>query len=160
MNNGRFIFFFSSRRRHTRWPRDWSSDVCSSDLELGSIYKYKNTEVLNKVVMNDDYIKRVQEGFRRAFQVQRGTAYAYFHDRDYNPAGKTGTAEAEVYEDGVLTKTEHLGLVGYAPFDDPEVAFAVIVPNTIRTSDRHPVSNMIGRGILDAYFELQEERNK
>src|SRR5215510_16052112 len=29
-----FFFFFSSRRRHTRWPRDWSSDVCSSDLEL------------------------------------------------------------------------------------------------------------------------------
>src|SRR5690625_7696902 len=27
-------FFFSSRRRHTRWPRDWSSDVCSSDLEV------------------------------------------------------------------------------------------------------------------------------
>src|SRR5437660_144942 len=26
-------FFFSSRRRHTSWPRDWSSDVCSSDLE-------------------------------------------------------------------------------------------------------------------------------
>src|SRR5690625_6265008 len=25
-------FFFSSRRRHTSWPRDWSSDVCSSDL--------------------------------------------------------------------------------------------------------------------------------
>src|SRR5439155_16221442 len=27
-----YVFFFSSRRRHTRWPRDWSSDVCSSDL--------------------------------------------------------------------------------------------------------------------------------
>src|SRR3712207_8403272 len=26
------IFFFSSRRRHTRYWRDWSSDVCSSDL--------------------------------------------------------------------------------------------------------------------------------
>src|SRR5690606_40998194 len=26
------IFFFSSRRRHTRFSRDWSSDVCSSDL--------------------------------------------------------------------------------------------------------------------------------
>src|SRR5690625_5826424 len=26
------MFYFSSRRRHTRWPRDWSSDVCSSDL--------------------------------------------------------------------------------------------------------------------------------
>src|SRR5690606_40334387 len=28
------FFFFSSRRRHTRFSRDWSSDVCSSDLAL------------------------------------------------------------------------------------------------------------------------------
>src|SRR3712207_7644838 len=28
------MFFFSSRRRHTRYWRDWSSDVCSSDLRL------------------------------------------------------------------------------------------------------------------------------
>src|SRR6266511_3991046 len=28
----RFFFFFSSRRRHTRFSRDWGSDVCSSDL--------------------------------------------------------------------------------------------------------------------------------
>src|SRR6266481_8892132 len=27
-----WVFFFSSRRRHTRWNCDWSSDVCSSDL--------------------------------------------------------------------------------------------------------------------------------
>src|SRR5439155_3829881 len=30
--SARELFFFSGRRRHTRWPRDWSSDVCSSDL--------------------------------------------------------------------------------------------------------------------------------
>src|SRR5438309_6788260 len=29
-----FFFFFSSRRRHTRWNCDWSSDVCSSDLNF------------------------------------------------------------------------------------------------------------------------------
>src|SRR2546429_4407212 len=29
-----FVFFFSSRRRHTRCSRDWSSDVCSSDLSM------------------------------------------------------------------------------------------------------------------------------
>src|SRR5690606_39738362 len=29
------IFFFSSRRQHTRFSRDWSSDVCSSDLIYG-----------------------------------------------------------------------------------------------------------------------------
>src|SRR5439155_6576342 len=35
-----FFFFFSSRRRHTRWPRDWSSDVCSSDLYAGKAFEY------------------------------------------------------------------------------------------------------------------------
>src|SRR5204862_5542660 len=33
-NSRVFLFFFSSRRRHTRSLRDWSSDVCSSDLLL------------------------------------------------------------------------------------------------------------------------------
>src|SRR5690606_40358579 len=32
-------FFFASRRRHTRFSRDWSSDVCSSDLEVHCILK-------------------------------------------------------------------------------------------------------------------------
>src|SRR5690625_7035325 len=35
-----WLFFFSSRRRHTRWPRDWSSDVCSSDLDVISAYQH------------------------------------------------------------------------------------------------------------------------
>src|SRR2546421_3640371 len=37
------FFFFSSRRRHTRSDRDWSSDVCSSDLDLiiQSVKQYK-----------------------------------------------------------------------------------------------------------------------
>src|SRR6266542_4791820 len=37
-----FFFFFSSRRRHTRCYRDWSSDVCSSDL---SIYGFRHADV-------------------------------------------------------------------------------------------------------------------
>src|SRR2546421_9095384 len=32
-----FFFFFSSRRRHTRSDRDWSSDVCSSDLNSSAL---------------------------------------------------------------------------------------------------------------------------
>src|SRR5690606_40026554 len=31
------LFFFSSERRHTRFSRDWSSDVCSSDLEAEEV---------------------------------------------------------------------------------------------------------------------------
>src|SRR5699024_3693763 len=34
------VFFFSSRRRHTRSKRDWSSDVCSSDLDFGDFKMY------------------------------------------------------------------------------------------------------------------------
>src|SRR6266705_1169681 len=34
-----FVFFFSSRRRHTRSYGDWSSDVCSSDLEVERLLK-------------------------------------------------------------------------------------------------------------------------
>src|SRR3989475_6044905 len=36
-----FFFFFSSRRRHTRFDCDWSSDVCSSDLQwMGHLFKW------------------------------------------------------------------------------------------------------------------------
>src|SRR5439155_18912173 len=52
-------FFFSSRRRHTRWPRDWSSDVCSSDLELNTVRTR---------------IHRALQDLRKAFhQLARGT---------------------------------------------------------------------------------------
>src|SRR5216683_5371849 len=39
---GRRRFFFSSRRRHTRSDRDWSSDVCSSDLIVCNIGHFDN----------------------------------------------------------------------------------------------------------------------
>ena len=35
------VFFFSSRRRHTRFTSDWSSDVCSSDLETDILHEIK-----------------------------------------------------------------------------------------------------------------------
>src|SRR5690606_14285351 len=40
-----FSFFFSSRRRHTRFSRDWSSDVCSSDL-TGYMTEYSGMRFL------------------------------------------------------------------------------------------------------------------
>src|SRR5699024_11299965 len=41
-----FLFFFSSRRRHTRSKRDWSSDVCSSDLRpVNSLQSCANVDL-------------------------------------------------------------------------------------------------------------------
>src|SRR2546422_10952057 len=49
------LFFFSSRRRHTRCSRDWSSDVCSSDLDdLPAIY-------------HDDGVANLLQRSQRAF---------------------------------------------------------------------------------------------
>src|SRR2546430_8488840 len=38
------FFFFSSRRRHTRFDCDWSSDVCSSDLSSGQVARLPGRE--------------------------------------------------------------------------------------------------------------------
>src|SRR5204862_4829909 len=44
-----FFFFFSSRRRHTRSLRDWSSDVCSSDLFSRELWTADATPLLRQV---------------------------------------------------------------------------------------------------------------
>src|SRR5690625_2877961 len=43
------MFFFSSRRRHTRWPRDWSSDVCSSDLLVGLMESLMTAKLVDDI---------------------------------------------------------------------------------------------------------------
>src|SRR3712207_9166884 len=66
-------FFFSSRRRHTRYWRDWSSDVCSSD--LGNYYgisKFYAGEQTHPMIMRDNGLSR-QSGFN-----VNGSIYANF----------------------------------------------------------------------------------
>ncbi|MDY7042753.1 MULTISPECIES: penicillin-binding protein 2 [unclassified Virgibacillus] len=131
-----------------------------SGKDLGSIYRSENTDILNRVQMDQSYIDRVQEGFRRVFQEPGGTGYGYYHSKDYNAVGKTGTAQNEVYKDGKkLAETENLSLVGYAPYDEPEMAFAIIAPDTGKGTS-YKINHMIGTRILDAYFDLKEERDK
>src|SRR5690348_18106536 len=55
------FFFFSSRRRHTRWTGDWSSDVCSSDLLFYSCY-IAQTNNSCTVFMNDQITKLLFSG--------------------------------------------------------------------------------------------------
>lgn len=110
-----------------------------------------------------EYIDRVQEGFRRVFQEDDGTGVHYFQKASYKPAGKTGTAQT-VYggddpvgrdEQGKRIRCYNLTLAGYAPYDNPEVAFSVVVPWVY--DDKGGINSMIGRDILDAYFELKKD---
>src|SRR5256886_10543987 len=52
------VFFFSSRRRHTRFDCDWSSDVCSSDL-YGSLEDESPFKTVRRLVTYEDYALRL-----------------------------------------------------------------------------------------------------
>src|SRR5690606_12434999 len=54
-----YIFFFSSRRRHTRFSRDWSSDVCSSDLK--TMMKMGEMVTINQVLDQETATLVVEE---------------------------------------------------------------------------------------------------
>src|SRR5688572_30982115 len=54
-------FFFSSRRRHTRFDCDWSSDVCSSDLQAG--VDDRRPRVLDDVGRDDRVLGVLEDAF-------------------------------------------------------------------------------------------------
>src|SRR5437762_14300137 len=54
------LFFFSSRRRHTRYIGDWSSDVCSSDLEFLALDIEDLVAVDRVIPVNNDKILDVE----------------------------------------------------------------------------------------------------
>src|SRR5690606_39422911 len=62
------VFFFSSRRRHTRFSRDWSSDVCSSDLrdiEMPVLHVLQRMERYG-VLLDTGLLARLSREFGRA----------------------------------------------------------------------------------------------
>src|SRR5205085_7442447 len=67
-------FFFSSRRRHTRFDCDWSSDVCSSDLGIG--YKLARTNIHSCDFSSSSYTY-VTEGDKqlKSFNVEHDKRY-------------------------------------------------------------------------------------
>ncbi|XRG81037.1 penicillin-binding transpeptidase domain-containing protein [Rossellomorea sp. GAMAL-10_SWC] len=130
--------------------------------DTGVIRQEMKPKILNRIDMRDSYIDRVKEGFYKVYNETGGTARKYFTGTDYKPAGKTGTAQS-VYDGpdrkkyNGPQKTYNLTLIGYAPYDNPEIAFAVVVPWL--QSDQAPVNKYIGRGIMDEYFKMKKEGN-
>lgn len=132
--------------------------------EIGKVVHAVEPIVLNKVDMKEEYIKQVKEGFRKVFQEGDGTGVRAFQKASYKPAGKTGTAQT-VYggesdigrnEKGERRECYNLTLAGYAPYDNPEVAFSVVVPWVM--NDKSGINSDIGKEVLDAYFELKNKR--
>src|SRR5690625_6457987 len=60
------LYLFSSRRRHTSWPRDWSSDVCSSDLNLTFVINCNLQRLDGPVRGNGKIVQELEASFRGA----------------------------------------------------------------------------------------------
>ncbi|WP_261134572.1 penicillin-binding protein 2 [Bacillus sp. Marseille-Q3570] len=89
--------------------------------ELGPLVSEFDTKVINRIDNTKEEINRVKEGFYMVTHGSRGTAREL---NDTMIAGKTGTAQRQQGPGAY-----NLTFIGYAPYDNPEVAFSVVVPN-------------------------------
>src|SRR5580698_10878074 len=86
-----FVFFFSSRRRHTRLTCDWSSDVCSSDLLPVRGARGKQFLDLQNDVCATDVDLAARENYRSVEHLKRYTTTGMGTDQ-----GKTSNVNALV----------------------------------------------------------------
>src|SRR6266487_4730654 len=90
-------FFFSSRRRHTRWTGDWSSDVCSSDL-LGPVKPHAFRHTFTSAVLDASggnlLIARDAGGWASAAMVDEVYGHVDVHDPAFDAALRAVWGEA------------------------------------------------------------------
>jgi len=118
-----------------------------------------NPTVLNKVNIEEDYMKRIQTGFREVM-TSGGTGASYIN-YIHKAAGKTGTSESFIDSDndGYVDKETMSNTFGaYAPYDNPKVSFLVVSPNIYykegNSTARTDVNKRISYRISQKYFEL------
>lgn len=107
----------------------------------GRLIWKKEPEVLNQVQIKPEYLKVVQEGMRMVTE-PGGTAYATFAGLPVHVAAKTGTVQRTGNNTNGL-------MVGYAPYEDPQIAFVVVVPGGAGGSDS---AGPMARRIVSSYF--------
>lgn len=100
----------------------------------------ENPEVVEDLQLNPYNLSIVQTAMRQVVASEYGTAYWKFADFDVPVAGKTGTAEN--------VGSDHVAFIGYAPYDNPEVAIAVLLEHGAKGT----YSMSVARDVLEAYF--------
>ncbi|MGX5200807.1 penicillin-binding protein 2 [Aliikangiella sp. IMCC44632] len=106
---------------------------------------------------NKSSLRAVHKSMRQVNQFPYGTARKAFKDATYESAGKTGTvqlvtqSEEEYDQEKVAKKLRDNAMyVGYAPYDAPEIALAVVVENVGHGGDK---AAPLARLIFDEYFK-------
>lgn len=110
----------------------------------GSVLIDYEPDIRNTVDMPAEYWSAIQLGMRKVVQGK-----SYFNDLAVNVAGKTGTAEQ------IKSRSNHALFVGYAPYEEPEIAFAVRIPFGY-SSD---YAAQVAREIIKYYYGLAAEED-
>ena len=115
--------------------------------ERGQTLTVIEPQVLNRVTIDPKYIQIVKEGMYRVTQ-PGGTASRDFANLPFKVAAKTGTAQTG-------RKAENAMLVGFAPYENPQLVFVVVAPNSLRDgTSSNTATGPIARRLLEAYHEL------
>ncbi|MFJ7933654.1 peptidoglycan D,D-transpeptidase FtsI family protein [Sporosarcina sp. NPDC096371] len=119
---------------------------------LGPLIQETDVTILNRINSTDAEIEQVKRGMYYTYHGANGTAKRIFND--FDGAGKTGTAQTS--SSGRTTIS--LSHVGFAPFENPEIAYAVLIPHVSTTSKYPYANNEIAKAAVDKYFELKAQR--
>ena len=110
-----------------------------TDYTRENVIEEKGTTILNEVGVSDENLEIVRQGMRRV--AQSGGTASDFANYGVKIGAKTGTAQVSSHSDNVT-------FIGFAPYDDPEIAIAVVLEH----GDRSTYSKAIARDLFDAYF--------
>lgn len=107
--------------------------------DIGKVYKVVEPEVINTITIKDSTWAAVKEGMLSV--TEDGTGRAALGDYPIKVGGKTGTSQ-------INGAADHSIFIAFAPFDNPEIAIAVVLEN----GDSGFSAGSIVRSMLDAYF--------
>ncbi len=115
----------------TRYRPYIIKSVLSAD--MSEVIYETQPEVLNTLNVSPKTLKIVKQGMRQV--VQNGGSSYYFKDCIVEAAGKTGTSQLKrTTESGVVMDCNNGFFISFAPYDDPEIAIAIVAENALTGS--------------------------
>ncbi len=135
--------------------------VKATEDPITNIKEFIEPILINNVeIDNENYWDEVLEAMHNVLQGPRGTARAVGLNANYKMAGKSGTAQIvsvdqnENHDESEIEENQrdHALFISFAPFDDPQIAVAVIIENGVSGSS---VAAPIARAIMDEFLKIK-----
>lgn len=114
----------------------------------GSISEKIEPQVENVLPLHEENINAVFEGMLAVTQGGRGTLRTVFRDFPINVAAKSGTAQEDLH------RSSHTWFVGFAPYEDPQIAITVMIP--FGESSNSPAA-VVAKNVIAEYMGLNYE---